>query len=152
MAIADAAVDLDAPPPRELVEIERAVVIEHAEMHRILGRGGERLEMGAGDLDDVGLLLRAEAELEQLRPELIAEPRHERQIAPLDQRGRQPVRRRAGEVEPRRQLGQPDGPVDHRLDHVEPAEQRLAARCALPSGAGGSVFADSMFDGMCLIS
>jgi len=46
-------------------------------MHHILARGGQRFQMGAGNLHHVGLALRQEAELQQLGTKLIALARQE---------------------------------------------------------------------------
>ena len=135
MALADPAADLHAASAGNFREIERALVVEHAQMHRIFAFRRERLEVRVGALEHVGLALRVEAELEQLGAELVAVPRGEAQVAALDERGREPVRGRAGEAEPRGELVERDGPIDHRLDHVEPAQQRLAA--ALAAGPRG---------------
>src|SRR3546814_19480483 len=66
MAIADAARDLDTSSPRNLVEIQRAIGIEPAEMHRIPRPRRQRFDVRASDLDEIDLALRDESEMEQL--------------------------------------------------------------------------------------
>jgi hypothetical protein len=92
MSIAHPAADLDAPAPCNLVQIERALALDHAEMDRILGCRRQLFEMGARQLDEVGLVLRKEAELEQFGPQSVPDARNEREITALDQRTRQPSR------------------------------------------------------------
>src|SRR3546814_21195799 len=58
MAIADAARDLDTSSPRSLVEIQRAIGIEPAEMHRIPRPRRQRFDVRACDLDAIVLALR----------------------------------------------------------------------------------------------
>ena len=84
MAVSDPAADHDSATARDLVEIKGAVAVQYAEMDRILGLLGQRLQARTGDLDEVCLLLRLETELEQLRPELVAAAGGQRQIAALD--------------------------------------------------------------------
>src|SRR3546814_1520474 len=91
MAIADAARDLDTSSPRNLVEIQRAIGIEPAEMHRIPRPRRQRFDVRASDLDEIDLALRDESEMEQLGAEAIALARHEDQEAAIDQRGGEPV-------------------------------------------------------------
>src|SRR3546814_3776066 len=127
MAIADADRDLDTSSPRNLVEIQRAIGIEPAEMHRIPRPRRQRFDVRASDLDEIDLALRDESEMEQLGAEAIALARHEDQEAAIDQRGGEPVGGRARQPHPRGQFGQRDGAVDDLIENVEPAQQRLAA-------------------------
>ncbi|PAV66733.1 hypothetical protein WR25_21739 [Diploscapter pachys] len=140
LAVADAAADLDATAAGNLVEIEGAVMIADAEVHRILRRGGQRLDMVACDLNDVGLLLCEEAEFEQLRPQAIALARREGEEATVDQRAGETVRRAARQAEPAGEFGERDRTIGDGVDQVEPPQQRLAAGgglCLAGIGWGG---------------
>ena len=108
-------------------------------MHDILARSGERFEMRAGDLHHVGLALREETELQQLWPQLIAFARQEGEEAAINQCIGEPMRGRAGEAHAFGEVGEPDRTVDHLVQQVESALQRLRSRSARRFGLFAAV-------------
>ena len=128
LAIADAAGDFDAAAAGYLVEIQRLVAVEPAQMHHILAGGGQRLQMRARDLHHIGLALREETQLQQLGPQLIAFAREEGQEAAIDQRIGEAMGGRAREAHAFGQVGELHRAVDHLVQQVETALQRLRPR------------------------
>ena len=127
VAITDAAGNVDAAAAGDLVEIERLIAVEPAQMDRILAGGGERLQMRAGDLHHVRLGLCQKAQLQQLWPQLIAFARQEGQEAALHHGIGEAMGGRSGEAHAFRQVGKLDRPVDHLIEQVQPAMQGLRA-------------------------
>ena len=125
MAIADSARNLDPAAAGDLVQIERLVAVQPAQMHHILACGGQRFQMRAGNLHHVGLALRQEAELQQLGTKLIALARQEGQETALDQRIGEAMGGGARQAHTLGQVGELHRPVDHLVEQVQPALKGL---------------------------
>src|SRR3546814_16548576 len=95
MARPDAGRVLNTSSSLNRVEIQRAIGIGPAGMHRIPRPRRQRFDVRASDLDEIDLSLRDESEMEQLGAEAIALARHEDQEAAIDQRGGEPAGGRA---------------------------------------------------------
>jgi len=103
LTIAHARADVDPASARQLVEIERSVVVQHAQVHRVLGVFPELFEMRPRDARQVHLLAGQIAELQELGAKAVAFARRLRQEPALDQRCGEAVCRAAGQAQLLRQ-------------------------------------------------
>ena len=127
MPVADATADLDPPPARDLVQVERPIALEHSEVHGVASQFGQRLQLGMGNARHVELLPRRKPEFEQLGPQHVAAFRQQPQITAIGECRCQPMHGAAVEAEPGRELRQRQRLLAHGIDHVEPAQQGLAS-------------------------